>query len=290
MSKLYQKLIRAGLPQSEMKEDIEAAGVMPEGDERKAVLGTLFSLLDLTSLNTTDSQERIKSLAEKVASYRRHFPSTSNVAALCVFPNFVVPARQALGKSGVRLAVVSASFPTSQTFLEVKMTETEIAVRNGADEVDIVMPLGLFLEKDYEGVIDELRTLRQVSGESTLKIILETGLLPDPEHIYRASVIAMESGADFIKTSTGKSAVSATPAAAWVMCRAIRDYWNETGIMIGFKPAGGIVTAEEAIVYYNLVKNILGEKWLNPALFRIGASRLANNILSELHPGKPAYF
>lgn len=290
MTKLYQKLLKPDFSCEEMKQGIVRAKKMPDTRERESILRSVFSMIDLTSLNTTDSAVSIRRFAEKASSFSRNNTDISNVAAICVFPNFVIPALEGLNNCGVKLAVVSASFPTSQTFLEVKVFETEIAVRNGADEIDIVIPLGTFLERDYEAVIEELRALRQVAGEATLKVILETGILGDKEHIYRASVIAMESGADFIKTSTGKSPVSATPEAAWVMCRAIQDYWNETGIMIGFKPAGGIVTPDEAIVYHNIVADTLGERWLNPEYFRIGASRLANNILQELYPEKPAFF
>ena len=290
MTKLYQKLFKPGITPEEIRRGVEIASGQPADAERKEILKTIFSCLDLTSLNTTDNSKHIRQFALKVRMFKESFPKARNVAAICVFPNFVHPAREGLGKCGVKLAVVSASFPTSQTFLEVKARETEIAVRNGADEVDIVIPVGEFLDNEYETVIDEVKTLRLACGDATLKVILETGLLADPEKIYRASVIAMEAGADFIKTSTGKSPISATPEAAIVMCKAISDYYNETGIMIGFKPAGGIVTTNEAIVYYNIVKNMLGEKWLNNSYFRIGASRLANNILAEINPGKPAFF
>lgn len=290
MTKLYQKLLKPGFSPEEMARGVNDALLLPSENKRKDILRSVFSFLDLTSLNTTDNSRIIKSFAGKVNLFNRHYPDIKNVAAICVFPNFVQPAIEGLGGCGVRLAVVSASFPTAQTFLEIKMYETEIAVRNGADEVDVVIPVGVFLDREYETVIEEIRTLRQVAGDATLKVILETGLLDDPEQIYRASVIAMEAGADFIKTSTGKSPVSATPEAAWIMCRAIRDYYNETGIMIGFKPAGGIVKPDDAIVYYNIVRDVLGEKWLDPAYFRIGASRLANGILAELYPDKPAYF
>jgi deoxyribose-phosphate aldolase len=273
-----------------MNEGVAEAKMKVDTKERAVILRNIFSFIDLTSLNTTDSATAIRRFAEKAASLHLTYNGISNVAALCVFPNFVAPARQGLGSCGVKLAVVSASFPTSQTYLEVKVLETEMAVKNGAAEVDIVIPVGTFLENDYDAVINELKTLRKVAGKATLKVILETGLLKDPKNIYRAAVLAIESGADFIKTSTGKSQVSATPEAAWVMCRAILDYWNETGIMIGFKAAGGIATPDEAIVYYNIVSEILGEKWLSPEYFRIGASRLANSILSELYPGRPAFF
>ena len=290
MTKLYQKLLNPDLSIDEMNEGVAEAKKVLSGKDRAAVLRDIFSFIDLTSLNTTDSATAIRRFAEKAASFSLMFIDIHNVAALCVFPNFVIPARQGLGNCGVKLAVVSGSFPTSQTFLEVKMYETEMAVKYGAEEIDIVIPVGTFLENDYDAVINELKTLKMVAGTVTLKVILETGLLKDPKNIYRAAVMAMESGADFVKTSTGKSQVSATPEAAWVMCRAVLDYWNETGIMVGFKAAGGIATPDEAIVYYNIVKEILGEKWLCPDYFRIGASRLANSILSELYPGKPAFF
>ena len=290
MTKLYQKLLKPGITSDEIRKGVaEVSGPM-EGEDRPEVLKAIFSFLDLTSLNTTDNTRIIKTFAEKVNAFNRCFPGMQNVAAVCVFPNFVQTALAGLNGCGVKLAVVSASFPTSQTFLEVKMRETEIAVRNGAAEIDIVMPVGIFLDRNYEGVIEELRAIRQAAGDATMKVILETGMLKDRDLVYRASVIAMESGADFIKTSTGKSTVSATPEAAWIMCRAILDYYNETGIMIGFKPAGGIGTPEDAMIYYRIVRKVLGEKWLDPSLFRIGASRLANALLHELHPDKPAYF
>lgn len=290
MTKLYKKLLNHDYSPGEMGECITEAATMARSAGRTPVLRDIFSFIDLTSLNTTDSTGTIQSFAERTAAFRFSYGDISNVAALCVFPNFVTVAREKLDGSGVRLAVVSASFPTSQTFLEVKTLETELAVRFGADEIDVVIPLGTFLEGAFDTVIEELMAVRHAAGEATLKVILETGLLKDERNIYRASVVAMESGADFIKTSTGKSQVSATPEAAWVMCRAIRDYWNETGIMIGFKAAGGIVTPDDAMIYYFIVKNMLGEKWLSRDYFRIGASRLANNILAELYPGRPAYF
>ena len=273
-----------------MGECIAEAKMTPGTIDRAPILREIFSFIDLTSLNTTDSDATIRSFAERTALFSYHFNDISNVAALCVYPNFVKVTHEALGGCGVRLAAVAASFPTAQTFTEVKILETSMAVRTGADEIDVVIPVGTFLKGDFDGVIDELKAIREAAGDTTLKVILETGLLKDERNIYRASVIAMESGADFVKTSTGKSSVSATPEAAWIICRAIRDYYNETGIMIGFKPAGGIVTPDEALVYYFIVRNMLGDKWLTPDFFRIGASRLANNILSELYPGKPAYF
>jgi len=290
MTKLYKKLLNHNFSPGEMKESIAGAKGSIRSADRAPLLREIFSSIDLTSLNTTDTEDSIRNLAGKAASFRYGFSDMNSVAALCVFPNFVNVAREGLGDSGIKLAAVSASFPASQTFPEVKALETEMAVRMGADEIDIVMPVGVFLEGDYDSVIAELREIRRSAGEAALKVILETGLLKDSKSIYRASILAMEAGADFIKTSTGKSQVSATPEAAWVMCRAISDYWNETGIMIGFKPAGGIVTPDDALLYYSIVRNVLGEKWLSSEYFRIGASRLANNILTELYPGKPAFF
>jgi len=290
MTKLYQKLSKMNLSAEEIKNGVATDSLPPENFNRTDALKSVFSFLDLTSLNSTDYPEQIRKFTGKAADFKKHFPDMKSVAAVCVFPNFVQAARDGLKKSSIRLAVVSGCFPTSQTFLEVKTAETEIAVRNGADEVDIVMSAGIFLNKEYDTVIEEITTLRQVAGDATLKVILETGVLGSPDLIYKASVIAMDSGADFIKTSTGKTSVSATPEAAWIMCRAIRDYYNETGIMVGFKPAGGISTPDEALVYYNIVSNVLGEKWLCSERFRIGASRLANNLLKELYPDKPLYF
>jgi len=290
MSKLYEKLLNHDYSPDEMGECIAEAIKATGSVDRAPLLKEIFSFIDLTSLNTQDGDGSIRSFAERTAHFRYNYPGISNVAALCVYPNFVNVAKEGLADSGVKLAVVSASFPTSQTFTEVKVLETSLAVRMGADEIDVVIPVGIFLEGAWDQVIDELKAIRGAAGDTTLKVILETGLLKDERNIFRASIIAMESGADFIKTSTGKISVSATPEAAWVMCCAIRDYYNETGIMIGFKPAGGIVTPDDALVYYFIVRNVLGQKWLTPNYFRIGASRLANNILSVLYPGKPAYF
>ena len=290
MTTLYSKLLNHDYAPGEMGESITEARKLVHSAGRTSRLREIFSFIDLTSLDTADSASTIRSFAERTASFRYSFTDISNVAALCVYPNFVTVAKEGLADCGVSLAVVSGSFPSSQTFKEVKALETAMAVKMGADEIDVVIPVGTFMEGNYDAVIDEMKIIRESAGEATLKVILETGLLKDERNIYRAAIVAMESGADFVKTSTGKSLISATHEAAWVICRAIRDYWNETGIMIGFKPAGGIVTPDDALVYYFIVRNMLGEKWLNPGYFRIGASRLANNILAELYPGQPAYF
>ena len=182
----------------------------------------------------------------------------------------------------VNIACVSGGFPSSQTFMEVKVAETAMALHTGADEIDIVIPVGKFLSGDYEGMCDEIEELKDICGEKPLKVILETGVLRSASNIKKAAILAMYSGADFIKTSTGKESISATPEAALVMCEAIRDYYKETGRKVGFKAAGGIDNVQKALAYYTIVKETLGEEWLNNKLFRIGTSRLANSLLTEI--------
>jgi deoxyribose-phosphate aldolase len=243
---------------------------------------SILNLIDLTSLNTTDNKSHIIHFTGKVNSFSGRFSNIPNVAAICVFPNFVAVVKDKLTARNIKIASVAGSFPTSQTFRSIKVTECKMAVEAGADEIDIVIPVGAFIGKDFASVADEIREIKGAIGSKQLKVIVESGLLGDPEQIFMASMIAMDAGADFIKTSTGKTAVSATPEAAFVMCRAISDFYTETGIRVGFKAAGGIVTPADAIIYYQIVKHCLGEEWLNNSLFRIGASRLANNILSEI--------
>jgi deoxyribose-phosphate aldolase len=243
---------------------------------------SILNLIDLTSLNTTDNKSHIIHFTGKVNSFSGRFSNIPNVAAICVFPNFVAVVKEKLTARNIKIASVAGSFPTSQTFRSIKVTECKMAVEAGADEIDIVIPVGAFIGKDFASVADEIREIKGAIGSKQLKVIVESGLLGDPEQIFMASMIAMDAGAYFIKTSTGKTAVSATPEAAFVMCRAISDFYSETGIRVGFKAAGGIVTPADAIIYYQIVKYCLGEEWMNNSLFRIGASRLANNILSEI--------
>jgi deoxyribose-phosphate aldolase len=242
----------------------------------------ILNLIDLTSLNTTDSKNIIIHMTGKVNSFQGRFSNIPNVAAICVYPNLVSVVKEKLAVKNVKIVAVAGSFPTSQTFRSIKIAECKMAIEAGADEIDIVMPLGYFVVNDYEKVADEIREIKEAVGDRLLKVIIESGLLGNYEQIFRASLIAMDAGADFIKTSTGKVRISATPETAFVMCRAISDFWSETGIKVGFKPAGGIVTAGDALLYYHIVSYCLGEEWLNNKLFRIGASRLANNILSEI--------
>ena len=242
----------------------------------------LFSCIDLTSLKCTDSEESIMKLTEKVNEFVDKYPDLSNVAAICVYPNMAEIVSDTLEADDVKIACVAGGFPSSQTFTEVKVAETAMAIHTGAEEIDIVIPVGKFLCGDYEGMCDEIGELKDVCGEKPLKVILETGALMTASNIKKAAILAMYSGADFIKTSTGKEAISATPEAALVMCEAIREYYQETGRKVGFKAAGGIDTVKKALAYYTIVKEVLGEEWLNNGLFRIGTSRLANLLLSDI--------
>ena len=242
----------------------------------------LFHCIDLTSLKCTDSEESIMKFTEKVNDFVDKYPDIENVSAICVYPNMAEIVNDTLEADNVKIACVSGGFPSSQTFMEVKVAETAMAIHAGADEIDIVMPVGKFLSGDYEGMCDEIGELKDICGEKTLKVILETGALMTASNIKKAAILAMYSGADFIKTSTGKEAISATPEAALVMCEAIKEYYKETGRKVGFKAAGGIDSVKKAIAYYTIVKEVLGEEWLNNGLFRIGASRLANQLLSDI--------
>ena len=242
----------------------------------------IFHCIDLTTLKCTDTEENVMKLTEKVNEFVDKYPDLDNVAAICVYPNMAEIVSDTLEADGVKIACVSGGFPSSQTFMEVKVAETAMAIHSGAEEIDIVMPVGKFLCGDYEGMCDEIGELKDICGEKPLKVILETGALMTASNIKKAAILAMYSGADFIKTSTGKEAVSATPEAAWVMCEAIRDYYKETGRKVGFKAAGGIDTVKKALAYYTIVKEVLGEEWLNNGLFRIGTSRLTNLLLADI--------
>jgi deoxyribose-phosphate aldolase len=248
----------------------------------KEVLKTIFSCIDLTTLKETDSADSVTAFVQKVNTFKTDYPNLPSVGAVCVFPVFAPIAKQYLTVEGVQKAVVSGGFPSSQTFLDIKVLETKKAVDFGATEIDVVISIGEFLDGNYEFVYEEIRQLKDACGKAHLKVILETGAIKDPELIWNASIIAMDAGADFIKTSTGKIPTAATLEAAYVMCQAIKSYHTKTGKKIGFKPAGGIAESAEAIEYYAVVKEVLGEQWLNNKLFRIGASRLANNLLSDI--------
>ncbi len=242
----------------------------------------LMGSIDLTTLKTTDSEESVLAFTERVNAFEDTYPDLPHVAAVCVYPCYAEIVSKSLEIEDVELDCVSGSFPSSQACVEVKTVETALAIRDGATEIDIVMSVGKFLSGDYETVCDEISELKAVCGEKKMKVILETGLLGSGENIKKASILAMYAGADFIKTSTGKEKPAATPEAAYVMCQAIKEYYDETGIQIGFKPAGGINTVHDVLVYYTIAKEVLGERWLTNQYFRLGTSRLANLLLSEI--------
>lgn len=254
-----------------------------EPDTDINVLQQIFNVIDLTSLNTTDNESKIKLMVEKVNDFNKHYPNSSNVAGICVYPNFTHTVKQNLKEKSVKIVAVSGGFPSSQTFLSIKLAETSLAIEKGADEIDIVMSVGDFINKNYQKVANEISLIKSICGKAHLKVILETGALPNEEAIYTASMLSMEAGADFIKTSTGKQEPAATYEAVYVMVNAIKEYYEKTGKMIGIKPAGGIVTVKQALIYHSIVKNILGDNWLNNRYFRIGASRLANNLLAHIN-------
>lgn len=249
-----------------------------------------LSCMDLTTLNTTDTAGKIIAFTEKVNSFGEHFPDYAPPAAICVYPKWGRTVKETLKVPGVKVAVVAGGFPNSQTFLDVKLLECRMAVEQGADEVDIVLPLNLFQGGCANEAAQEIRAIKEVAGDRHLKVILETGALRSTSEMEDASFLAMEAGADFIKTSTGKQEPAATPQAAETMCRCIKEYFRRTGRKVGFKPAGGISSAKDALMYLSIVEQILGGEWMNPQLFRIGASRLANSILTELEQKTTVYF
>jgi len=249
-------------------------------NNNKEVHKRIYSCIDLTSLNSTDTRENIWNFTEKVNDFEGA-SDIANVAAICVYPNFVETVKEAL-TANVNIAAVAGGFPSSQTFTEVKIAETAIAVASGADEIDIVLNLGFFLEENYEELSEEIDEIKHACRDSKLKVILETGALKSASNIMKASILALYSGADFLKTSTGKGYEGATLEAAYVMCTAIKEYNEKTGNKAGFKASGGISTTEDAVKYYTIVKEVLGEEYLNNEYFRIGASRLADNLLESI--------
>lgn len=250
----------------------------------------LLNSVELTTLKTTDSEESVLKFVEKVNEFDDKYPELGHVATVCVYPNFAKICHDTLENEEVEIACVSGSFPSSQTFIEVKVAETALAIKDGATEIDIVMPVGKFLSEDYEGVADDIAELKAVCGDKKMKVILETGCLKTASNIKKASILSMYSGADYIKTSTGKLEPAATPEAAFVMCQAIKEYYEKTGIQIGFKPAGGMKTVKDALTYYTIVKEVLGEKWLTNQWLRLGTSSLANKLLSDITGEEVKFF
>lgn len=251
-------------------------------NDTKEVYTFLFNTIDLTTLKSTDSPASVAQFTENVNTFEERYPELPNVAAICVYPNFASVVRTVLDVSSVSIACVSGAFPSSQSFEEVKIAETSLAVANGADEIDIVLNLGYFLDGDYESLTDEISEQKEACRDGLLKVILETGALGSAENIRKASILSLYSGADFLKTSTGKEYPGASLHAAYVMMHCIREYYEKTGVKVGFKAAGGVSTVEDAVKYYTLAKEILGEEWLDNRYFRLGASRLANTLLSAI--------
>lgn len=262
------------------------------------ILKECFSLMDLTSLNSADTDETITKLVDKVNSFSEQYPDYPLPASICVYPNFAALVRKSLKYPEVNVTTVAGCFPSSQSYLEVKVRECEIAVEKGADEIDIVLALNAFMAGDFETARTEIRQMREAidrvaekqGRKVILKVIIETGLLVTPERIANASFLAMEEGADFIKTSTGKVDVNATPMAAYVMCQCISKFYEKTGRKVGFKAAGGISSAQDAVCYYSIVSSLLGKEWLNKDLFRFGVSRLSNSIVSAVEQKTVTFF
>jgi len=250
----------------------------------------LMGSVELTTLKTTDSDESVMAFTERVNAFDEAYPTLPHVATICVYPRFAKVVSETLEVDGVEIACVSGSFPSSQALIEVKTVETSLAVKDGATEIDMVLSVGAFLSGDYETVCDEIRQMKDACGDKKMKVILETGCLKTAKNIKTASILAMYSGADYIKTSTGKLEPAATPEAAYTMCQAIKEYYEETGIQIGFKPAGGLNSVMDALIYYTIVKEVLGEKWLTNQWFRMGTSRLANLLLSEVVGEETKFF
>ena len=258
-------------------------------NKEKSVYGKLLSLIDITSLNADDTVDKIINLTRKINEFDDHFEVLPYPAAICVYPNFVTAVKDTLSEN-LEIAAVAGGFPHAQTFIEVKIAEVAMAVMEGATEIDTVIPLGSLLSGNFQEVYEELSEIKSSCREAKLKVILETGLLQDAELIKKAAIISMAAGADFIKTSTGKTAQGATLEAAYIICDTIKEFNAKNGTKIGFKAAGGISEVDDAVKYYTIVENVLGKEYLSPTLFRIGASRLVNNLLTEIEGKKTEYF
>ena len=274
----------------EVAEKVAAARAAAKANENIDVYKFCYSIIDLTTLACTDSVESVTRFARRAAEFYIDYPHIPNVASICVYPPFVETVGLAVDGTPMRITSVSGGFPASQTFLEVKVLETAMAIENGADEIDIVINVGELLEGRLDEMASEIEVLREEASDVVLKVIIESGALKTPELIRKASLLSMMAGTDFVKTSTGKIDVAATPEAAVVMCEAIRDYYEKTGRKVGFKAAGGVRTAEDAALYYTIVEQTLGKEWLTPELFRIGASSVANNLISAIEGKEIKYF
>ena len=289
----YKKALEASKVIEDDKLVAEAVSKIVENSAQYAtpeVYAYLFSSIDLTTLSTEDSVKSVSAFTQRVNDFDNDYPQYKNVAAICVYSNFAEVVKANLEVEGVDIAVVAAGFPSSQTFDAVKVADVAMAVAEGANEVDIVMNIGKFRDENYEDLCDEIIELKHTARDAKLKVILETGCLKTAANIKKASILSMYSDADFIKTSTGKIYSGASLEAAYVMCQCIKEYYEQTSRKVGFKAAGGVRTAEEAVQYYAIVKEVLGDEWLNQDLFRIGASSLANNLLSAMTGEECKYF
>lgn len=285
-------LYDCNVDEARVKAEVEriVAEKLPENDNvetRRFLLGSV----ELTSLHTTDTEEEILAMTEKVNKFDSDYPDLPHVAAICVYPAFTELVAQSLEIDGVEITNVSGNFPSSQSRMEVKIAETQLAVADGATNVDIVLPVGKFLSGDYEGVSDDINELKQVCGEEVpMKVILEVCDLGSLSNVKKAALLSMYAGADYVKTSTGKEKSGATPESVYVMCQAIKEYYDKTGIQIGLKPAGGINTVRDALTYYTILKEVCGEKWLTNYWFRLGTSRLTNTLINEIVGKEVNYF
>lgn len=292
MNRYHQALAASNVSEDDARVSAAVAKIIEKAPEyaSQEVYKLLFSCIDLTTLSTEDSQNSVAAFTRRVNSFDDEYPQYPHVAAICVYSNFAEVVKANLDVSGVNVAVVAGGFPSGQTFTEVKIADAALAVANGADEVDVVMNVGMLLDEDYEDLCDELIELKHTIKDARLKVILETGALKSAAMIKKASILAMYSDADFIKTSTGKIYPGANLEAAYVMCSCIKEYFEATGRRVGFKAAGGVRTPEQALQYYAVVKEVLGDEWLTPEFFRIGASGLANNLLTVMTGAETKFF
>ena len=286
-----QSTSKYNITEEQVKEAVKKiiAEKVPENDTlevKKFLLGSV----ELTTLRTVDTEEDVLAMVEKVNKFAQEYPTLPHVAAVCAYPCFTKLIAESLEVDGVDITNVTGNFPSSQTFLEVKTIETKLAIQDGATQIDIVLPVGKFLSGDYEDVYDTVSELKQTCGEIPMKVILETGDLPNARSIKEAALLSMFAGAEYVKTSTGKEKVSATPEAVYIMCTAIKEFYDKTGIQVGLKPAGGINTVMDAVIFYTIYKEILGEKWLDNYWFRLGTSRLTNLLLSEIEGKEIKFF
>ena len=277
--------------QAQVADEVLKIKELAKRNENVDVYKVCYSTIDLTTLSCNDSEESVTKFAQRAVEFYGDYPHIPNVASICVYPSFVETVGLAIDGTQMKITSVAGAFPASQTFIEVKALEVAMAVESGADEIDIVMNVGRVLTEKYDEAANDVEILCEECGDDVvLKVIIESGSLHEPELIRRASLLSMIAGADFVKTSTGKEKVAATPEAAVVMCHAIKDYFDKTGRMVGFKAAGGVKTAEDAALYYTIVEEILGKEWCNADYFRIGASSAANNILSSIEGSDVKYF